>query len=175
METGLVHIYTGEGKGKTTAAVGLALRALSRGLKVCYVNFNKGAGVYTNSEVDKLKQNGAYVLIGTGRHPDFDHTKNITSHNEEMLSALKNTDKLIRSGKFEMLVLDEILISVRDSFLDEDILVDFLKNKPQGLEIVMTGRGATDRLIELADYVSEIKKVKHPFDKGIYGREGIEF
>ncbi len=149
-----MHIYTGEGKGKTTSAVGLALRALSRGLRVCYVNFNKGAGVYSNSEVESLKQNGAYVFVGTGQHPDFDIDNSIKSHTTEIQSALERIDRLVQTEEFDMLVLDEILISVRDGFLEEDVLADFIKRKPQGLELVITGRGATERLIELSDYVS---------------------
>ncbi len=74
-----------------------------------------------------------------------------------------------------MLIMDEILVSVRDEFLEEAVLIEFIKNKPENLELVMTGRGATNRLIEISDYVSNIEKIKHPMDNGVMGREGIEF
>ena len=90
-------------------------------------------------------------------------------------NSFRDMEKLIHSKHFDMLILDEVLISIRDGFLGENKLLEFIKNKPRGLELIMTGRGATDQLIELADYVSNIENVKHPFDKGITSREGIEF
>ncbi|NPA36983.1 MAG: cob(I)yrinic acid a,c-diamide adenosyltransferase [Chlorobi bacterium] len=175
METGLIHIYTGEGKGKTTAAVGLAIRALSHGLRVCYVNFNKGGGKYVNTEVDTLEILGAKVIVATDQHPAFNADISAETNSKQTLNALGFIKELVRSADFDMLILDEILISVRDNFIQDKVLVDFIKNKPDSLELVLTGRGATGEVIEMADYVSEIVKVKHPYDNGIFSREGIEY
>ncbi len=175
MEKGLIHIYTGDGKGKTTATVGLSLRAIGHGLKVCYANFNKAEGTYVNTEVDILKKLGAKIIIGTSQHPTFNSRVSSEEQSELTHNSLKNIDEVIHDDNFDMLLLDEILISVRDGFLKEDTLINFIRHKPQGLELVMTGRGATEKIIALADYVSEINAIKHPFNEGILGREGIEF
>lgn len=159
MQTGLVHIYTGEGKGKTTSAVGLGVRALSHGLSVCYSYYNKKPAQYGDTEIVSLEKLGA-IIIGTSN---------------DIQNSFIDTEELIHNEHFDMLIMDEILISVRDGFLEENRLVEFIKNKPMSLELIMTGRGATDQLIELADYVSNIENVKHPLDKGITSREGIEF
>ena len=175
METGLIHIYTGEGKGKTTSAVGLGVRALSHGFKVCYSWFNKKPAKYGNTEVESLEKLGAKIIGTTNEHPSFNKMLTKEEYKIQTNNSFNALDKLIRNEHFDMLIMDEILISVRDGFLEESKLVDFIKNKPGSLELVMTGRGATDQLIELADYVSYIKKIKHPIDKGITSREGVEF
>ncbi len=175
METGLIHIYTGEGKGKTTAAVGLAVRALSHGLKVCYVNFNKGGGEYVNTEVDTLEKLGAKVIVATDQHPAFNADISVEANSKQSLNALSYINELVHSNNFDMLILDEILISVRDCFIEEEVLTSFMEQKPKGLELVLTGRDATDNVIMLSDYVSEIVKNKHPYDSGVFSREGIEY
>lgn len=175
MQTGLIHIYTGEGKGKTTSAVGLSVRALSHGLRVCYSCFNKKPTKYGNTEVESLEKLGAEIIVFTGGHPSFNKTITKEEYKVQTQKGIETLDKLVHQEHFDMLIMDEILISVIDGFLEEYRLIEFVKNKPESLELVMTGRGATGQLIELADYVSEIKKIKHPMDKGITSREGIEF
>jgi len=172
---GLVHVYTGNGKGKTTTAVGLAVRALGFGLKVCYASFHKNPDKYGYHEIAVLDKLGAKVLVFAKGHPHLDKTldeKEIISDVEKGISTLRN---LIKNEHFDMLIMDEILISVRDGYLEEAKLIEFIDNKPENLELVLTGRGATCAVIEKADYVSEICKIAHPFDKGITSRGGIEF
>jgi len=175
MKTGLIHIYTGEGKGKTTAAVGLAVRALGHGLKVCYVYFNKRPELYGYNEIQSLQKLGATILGFTEGHWSFNPSVTKESSCNDVLSGLTELEKYIQAENPDLLILDEILISVRDGILAEEELLEFIARKPDKLELVMTGRGASDGLIEVADYVSYVQKVKHPFDRKIYSREGIEF
>ncbi|MFC2097245.1 cob(I)yrinic acid a,c-diamide adenosyltransferase [Bacteroidota bacterium] len=175
MKTGLVHIYTGNGKGKTTSSVGLAVRALSHGLNVCYSYFNKNPEKYGNTEIESLKKLGAKVIACTNGHPSFDKSITKEDHKIQTQKGIETLDKLIHTEQFDLLIMDEILISVRDGFITENCLIEFVKNKPNSLELVLTGRGATNKLIELADYVSEIKEIKHPMNKGVTSRKGIEF
>jgi cob(I)alamin adenosyltransferase len=175
MKNGLIHIYTGEGKGKTTASVGLAVRALSHGMNVCYVHFNKQPELYGYNEIQSLQKLGAKVLGFTNGHWSFNPSVTRESSREEVKGGLAELSEYIRNGSPDLLIMDEILISVRDGVLTEDELIGFIAQKPEHLELVMTGRGASDRLIEKADYVSDIQKIKHPFDRKIYSREGIEY
>jgi len=175
MKKGLVHIYTGTGKGKTTAAVGLATRALGQNFKVTYVHFMKRPELYGYHEIDSLKKLGATVMGFTDGHPSFNKEVSPETLRAQLAEAITFLKGYLQSSNPDLLILDEILITVRDGFLEEDVLLDFISQKPEGTELVLTGRGATEKLIERADYVSEINKVKHPFDQGIPSRKGIEF
>ncbi len=172
---GLIHIYTGDGKGKTTSAVGLASRALGRGLRVCYVSFHKRPEKYGYSEMNTLRNAGALILNRAKGHPKLDKTIDPEVNSAEVREAIREIGDLINRDQFDLLILDEIIISVRDNYIEEQLILDFVANKPDSLELVMTGRGATDRLIEIADYVSQVTKIKHPFDQGVSSREGIEY
>jgi cob(I)alamin adenosyltransferase len=172
---GLIHIYTGDGKGKTTSSVGLATRALGSGLKVCYASFHKRPEVYGYSEIKSLEKLGAKIITLAKGHPHLDDTIDAEVIKREVSEGLDQLSGLIDNDKFDMLIMDEILISVRDSFMSEDKLITFIKNKPENLELVLTGRGVTPAVVELADYVSEIKCIKHPYECGISSRKGIEF
>ncbi|MFR9650806.1 MAG: cob(I)yrinic acid a,c-diamide adenosyltransferase [Rikenellaceae bacterium] len=172
---GLIHIYTGDGKGKTTSAIGLATRALGGGLKVCYTSFHKRPERYGYTEMDSLRNLGATVLNFVKGHPRFDRSLDPNVIKQATVEALDKISRLIAEEHIDLLIMDEILISVRDNYLSEDRLVEFIESKPQYTELVMTGRGATPRIIELADYVSNIQKIKHPFDSGVMSRKGIEF
>ena len=175
-ETGLIHIYTGKGKGKTTAAVGLAVRALGSGLKVCYAFFHKRPEKYGYSEIKNLELLGADIFPFSKGHPALDRR---VSRERMLIEAPEGLEKLkfiLKLNNYDMLIMDEVLISVRDHFIEEVQLIEFIKSKPDNLELVMTGRGATARLIELSDYVSEIQVIKHPFiQKGMGSRKGIEY
>ena len=175
MQSPLVHIYTGDGKGKTTSAVGLAARALGRGLKVCYVSFHKRPEKYGYSEMETLARSGAMILNRAKGHPKLDRTIDPIKNSQEVRSAIEEVKELIASTYFDLLILDEIIISVRDGYIAEETLLEFVASRPSHLELVMTGRGATPALIDAADYVSNITKVKHPFDRGIKSREGVEY
>jgi cob(I)alamin adenosyltransferase len=173
---GLIHIYTGDGKGKTTAAVGLGVRACGRGLKVLMVQFLKGS---PSGELYSLKalEPDFELRRGTGK------TKFTWEMNEEekaqaaveQHSLLEYAANSIEKGGIDLLILDEALGAMSTGMLSKDAVMEFVKNKPQNLELVLTGRGASPEFVELADYVSEIKAVKHPAEKGVNGRKGIEF
>lgn len=171
---GLIHIYCGDGKGKTTAAVGLAVRCAGRGNKVLLVQF--------------LKSRDSGELYSLAKLPDIEvmrgkESKKFTfqMNEEEKHALLIEHNKMfeqvlakVRSGNYALLVLDEVIGAINARVFDENRLIEFLLNKPENLEVVMSGRNPSARLIELADYVSEVRKVKHPMDRGIMAREGIE-
>lgn len=175
LKKGLVHIYTGEGKGKTTASVGLAVRALGHGMKVCYAHFNKRPELYGYNEIQSLEKLGATILGYTKGHWSFNPAVTPESSRADVLSGLAELSEFIRQEDPDLLVMDEILISVRDSVIQEEELLDFIEQKPSHMELILTGRGATERLIERADYVSYIQKMKHPYDRLITSRQGIEY
>ncbi len=173
---GLTHIYTGDGKGKTTAAIGLGVRACGRGLKVLMVQFLKGT---PTGEMFSLKAlEPGFVLYRGTQTTKFTWEMN----EEEKVQAAAEQQRIFEfaqnaaiKGKCDLLILDEVLGAVSSGMLEEDCLLEFVKNKPNGLELVLTGRGAMPELVGQADYVSEIHAVRHPADKGINGRKGIEF
>ncbi|MCK4994312.1 MAG: cob(I)yrinic acid a,c-diamide adenosyltransferase [Candidatus Omnitrophica bacterium] len=175
---GLVQIYTGVGKGKTTAAVGLATRAAAHGLQVCYVSFHKDFKRYPYGESKSLKKLGIKVRSFAKYHPHFHKAKKDTKAKDlprQCLEGVNYIKGLFKEGKQDMIILDEIIICVRDGFLKEEDLLELIKEKPQKLELVLTGRGATRNLMKRADLISYIKAVKHPFEKGVPGRKGIEY
>ena len=172
---GLIHVYTGDGKGKTTAAVGLATRALGHGMNVCYCSFHKDPEKYGYTEMQSLRKLEATVYNFAKGHPHLNKSLDNNVITNETCEAIAALPKILKEGHFDMLIMDEILIAIRDSYLEEEKLLEFISNKPEELELVLTGREATPAVIELADYVSEVKKIKHPYDKGIFSREGIEY
>jgi cob(I)alamin adenosyltransferase len=172
---GLIHLYTGEGKGKTTAAVGLAVRALGHGMRVCYAYFNKQPELYGYNEIQSLKKLGANVLGFTNGHWSFNPSVTPESSRNEVQNGLMALLEFVNNEKTDLLIMDEILISIRDGVLSENELINFIDQKPEPLELVMTGRGASKGLIEKADYVSDIQKIKHPYDQKILSRQGIEY
>ena len=177
-ETGLIHIYTGTGKGKTTAAIGLATRALGSGLSVCYCSFHKCPEKYGYTEMESLKKLGSHVINFAKHHPHMDENvtdETINAINKEVSEAIDTLTALLTSVHFDMLIMDEIFISVRDNYLDEDILIEFIKNKPEKTELVLTGRGATNKTMSLAHYITNMECIKHPYYQNTPSRKGIEY
>lgn len=175
---GLIHIYTGAGKGKTTAAIGLAARALGSGLSVCYCSFHKDPEKYGYSEMESLRKLGAFVFNFAKHHPHMEENvteDTIASITEEVTQALDTLKELQANIHFDLLIMDEILISIRDKYLHEDELIDFIKNKPVNTELVLTGIDVTERTLELADYITNMECVKHPYYDNIPSRKGIEY
>lgn len=172
---GLIQIYTGDGKGKTTVALGLACRARGHGLKVCYVYFHKQRINFKYGELKSLKKLGVDVFGFAKKHPHFCKKVNPADVRKECLKAIELIKRIFEKDKYDLLILDELLISLRDGFLKEKEILNMLGSKPKNLEIVLTGRGATQTIIKKAGLVSRIEKVKHPFDGGIEARKGIEF
>lgn len=171
--TGLVHIYYGDGKGKTTAAMGQAIRAAGSGLKVLVFQFMKDN---SSSERKALEMIPNITLLPGKRHTKFYNQMNSEEKAEYRHYNTKALDEIAKFCiNFDVLVMDEAVCAVDLGLLSEEKLVKFVKHKPRGLEIVMTGHHMTDTLFECADYVTEMTKVKHPYDTGRSAREGIEF
>ena len=171
--TGLIHIYYGDGKGKTTAAMGQALRAAGSGLRVLIFQFMKDN---TSSERFALEAVPNVTLLPGKRHVKFYNQMNTEDKAEYRHYNTKALDEIAKFCiNFDVLVLDEAVCAVDLGLLREDKLIHFLQHKPRGLEVVMTGHHVSGELLELADYVTEMKKVKHPYEKGRSAREGIEF
>ncbi len=172
---GLVQIYTGSGKGKTTAAVGLAVRARGHDLRVCYIYFHKDPEKWGYSEYAVLKKVGIDVMGFARKHPCCDKKTNIERMRRDCLKGLDFVREIYRQKKHDLLILDEINISLWDGFLKTEEVISLIKARPVGLEVVLTGRGAPRKLIKLADLVSRIQKIKHPYERGVKRREGIEY
>ncbi len=173
-DLGLVHIYCGEGKGKTTCSVGLTVRACGYGLHVLFMQFLKSG---TSSELKILKELPGIEVLGTKPIKKFSFQMTEEEKAETRAVSQKEVEdmlQMIQNDHYDMVVLDEALGAIEAGLLDGQVIVDFLKNRPEKLEVVLTGRYPTPELEELADYVSRIDKVKHPYDRGIPARAGIE-
>jgi cob(I)alamin adenosyltransferase len=174
---GLIHVYTGEGKGKTTAAVGLAVRAAGQGLKVCIVEFLKGGG-RGSGEQNLISEHIPDIefLSSDVNHPMFQKKKlpqaTMEDSTEKIFELFKER---AMSGNYDLIVLDEINNVIDSGYLRWDDVATFLQEKPAGLELVLTGREAHPQLQAMADYVTEMLKIKHPYDKGCIARRGIEY
>lgn len=171
---GLIHIYCGEGKGKTTAAVGLTVRAIGAEKQVLFAQFLKKG---TSSEVNILKDFKNISILSLSTHRGFykkqnDEEKRLTQ--KECRELFEDVIKQAQNG-IQLLILDEIISACNHEIITEASLTDFLKNKPDELEVVMTGRNPSQKLLDTADYITEMKKIKHPYDEGVKARHGIEF
>jgi len=175
-EKGLVVVYTGGGKGKTTAALGLVLRAVGYNHKVCMVQFVKGSWHY--GELDSAKRLAPeFELITAGK--GFVGILDDKSPREEHIKAANDTLAISRekmmSGKFNVVILDEINYAIQLELLKLDDVIDMIKSKPAELDLVLTGDHAAKEVIDLADLVTEMKEIKHPFKSGIKAKKGIDF
>lgn len=172
---GLVIVYTGDGKGKTTAALGMALRAAGHGKKILIIQFIKSFKRYGELKFVKkydcgieIKTMGkGYVKIKGDRFP-------LEEHKKAARKALEFARDQILSKKYHMVVLDEINIALDKKLIPITDVADLIRQKPPDLHLVLTGRGAPKKLIGLADLVSEVKEIKHPFRKGIPAQKGVE-
>lgn len=170
---GRIHIYYGYGKGKTTAAVGQIIRAAGSGLDILMFQFLKNNSANERKILEQIPN----ITCLPGR----EITKFVNQMNRDEKAELKhyNTkalDEIVKfCSPFDILFLDEILDAVALGVLSEDKLLSFLQHKPYGLEIIMTGHDLSERMLEMADYATEMTKVRHPFDDGKIAREGIEF
>lgn len=174
-QKGLVHIYTGEGKGKTTAAVGLAVRAAGQGMKVLFIQFFKEDSA-PSGEKDFLRNAGIDLVRSNVRHPLFTGAR---TDLEALRASVVGTyeaakDKLMEGG-YQLAVFDEIMSAINGGWIKADNVLEFLDAKPAGLEVVLTGRNAPVELVQRADYVTEMLKIKHPYDEGVPARRGIDF
>ncbi|CAH2030189.1 cob(I)yrinic acid a,c-diamide adenosyltransferase [Trichlorobacter ammonificans] len=172
LELGTVQIYTGNGKGKTTAALGLSLRAVGRGLSVCFFQFIKGGGPYGEQlAADRLAP--LFTVIQTGR-PGWVNTKDITEDRHRAQEALEQAKQLLVSGKYDLFVCDEILGAIGFGLLEVEQVLELISLRPAAVELVLTGRNADQRLIDAADLVTEMREIKHYYRAGVAARTGIE-
>lgn len=174
-DKGYIQIYTGDGKGKTTCAVGLAVRAAGNGYKVNFVQFMKS---WQTGEL-KILENIQGVSIYRFATPK-DFTWNLTEEEKKELiksieKGFENVKSLIMSNSCDMLIIDELVGVLSQGYLDEVKVIEVLQNKPEHMEIILTGRNASVKLIEVADLVTEMKEMKHYYSKGVVARKGIEF
>lgn len=175
LKKGLIQIYTGDGKGKTTAAIGQAIRAFGSGLEVCYVSFFKNDKRWKCGELSVLKRLAIDVFSFAEKHPHFDKGVNFEQASKECKKGTDFIRDILKQKKYDVLILDEILVALHDGFIEEDEVLKILQTKPLRTELILTGRGTTRLLLEAADLVTEMKKEKHPYDTGVEARKGIEY
>lgn len=173
LEEGLVQVYTGDGKGKTSAAFGLALRAVGRGLKVYVIQFIKGGFDYGELSAVKHIPNLELKAFGQGKFvtevPPSE--KDIKLAKEAFVLA----EQVVESNEYDVVILDEINVAIHLGLVDLQNVVRLIKNKPKDVELVLTGRYAPDEIIENADLVTEMREIRHPYRKGVKSRKGIEY
>ena len=173
LEKGLVQVYTGNGKGKTSAAFGLALRATGRGLKVYMIQFIKGGFDYGELYTVKNLPNFTLKAFGRGK---FVTSKPPQKEDVKLArEALHLAEQVVQSGSYNIVILDEINVALDLKLISLETVLKLIKSKPSGLELILTGRNAPEEIVEVADLVTEMKEVKHPFSKGTEARKGIEY
>ncbi|MCC5910255.1 MAG: cob(I)yrinic acid a,c-diamide adenosyltransferase [Clostridiaceae bacterium] len=175
LSEGLIHIYTGDGKGKTTAALGQGTRTAGGGYKVLMVQFLKGDDtgelysikkMYPNFEVMRFAaMNKFYFQL------DQEEKLEVEASVKEGIETIQN---LLKNEVYDLIIMDEIMAVLSNNIIDIEAVIQLIKNKPHHIEMILTGRNAPSELVDIADYVTEMKMIKHPFQKGIYARKGIE-
>lgn len=175
LEKGLIHIYTGDGKGKTTAAIGQGVRTFGAGYRVLMVQFLKGDDTGELYSIEKLGEgfelmrfaaiNSFYVYL-----PEEEKLK----AKQEAIEGLSFIKNVFSEENYDLVIMDEIMAALYNKMVEVADVVSLIKNKPSHVELIMTGRNAPQELLELADYVTEMKLIKHPFQQGIHARKGIE-
>ena len=170
---GIVQIFTGDGKGKTSAALGTVVRALGQGLKVCIVVFMKGH--YPYSEWVFLSRVPDVRIERYGFETFVDPNNVKPEEKEEAAKALESSRKAMLGGEYDLVVLDEVNIAAAWKLVEVDEVIKLIQDKPQNVELILTGRNADIRLVQLADLVTECLNIKHPYDRGIMARKGIDY
>lgn len=175
LKKGLVQIYTGDGKGKTTAAIGQGIRSAGYGLNVVMVQFLKGGYTGELSTIDKINN---FNIFRFEKERDFVWNLSkpeIEELRKEIRTGYEFIKKIVDEGSYDVLIVDEIMGAHYNKFITTDEIIYLIKNKKESMELVLTGRDVPQEVIDLADLVTEMKMIKHPFEKGIAAREGIEY
>ena len=173
---GLVIVYTGKGKGKTTAALGMALRAIGYDYKVCMIQFIKGSWHYGEMTSSKrLEPEFELTAVGRGFVGIMDDKSPIEDHKKIADEALAIAQEKITSEKYNIVILDEINYAVNLGLVKIDDVLKLIQTKPANVNLVLTGNHVKDEIIELADLVTEMREIKHPFKSGIRAKKGIDF
>jgi len=171
--TGLVEVFTGNGKGKTSAALGVVLRALGHGLRVCIVYFMKGDYPYGEQKILAQLPNVSLARFGQISFVDPLNVKE--EERQQAREALKAGREAVLGGEYDIVVLDEANLAAAWKLVDVDDIVELIEQKPEEVELILTGRYADAKLIELADLVTEMVEIKHPYRKGVLSREGVDY
>jgi len=173
LKKGLVQVYTGDGKGKTSAAFGLALRAVGRGLKVYVIQFIKGGFDYGELHIVEKIPNLKLATFGRGKF--ITQTPPSVEDLKLAREAFEMAKKVVDSGEYDVVVLDEVNVALNLKLISIEEVIDLIKNKPKHVELILTGRYAPTQIIDAADLVTEMREVKHPFTQGVLPRKGIEY
>lgn len=187
LERGLIQLFYGDGRGKTSAAVGTAIRASGHGLKVAIIQFLKDGSI--SGETNYMKKHKIKIIeLGPSAGRKYDKlvregkaklTKDYFTYDKRILEnskkGLKIAEKLLSSGKYDLVVLDEINTAAAFGHFSYEEVLRILKNKHKKTEVILTGFKPDEKIIEIADLVSEVKKIKHPFDKGVIARWGVDY
>ncbi len=173
---GLVIVYTGKGKGKTTAALGMALRAIGYNHKICMIQFIKGSWHYGEmSSTKKLEPEFELIAAGKGFVGIIDDKTPREEHEKIAREAIRISKEKIQSGKYNIVILDEINYAINLGLVNLKDVLELITSKPVTLNLVLTGNHAKQEIIEIADLVTEMKEIKHPFQSGIKAKKGIDF
>lgn len=175
-EKGLIIVYYGNGKGKTTAALGVALRAIGYNHNICMIQFIKGEWNYGELySSNRLKPNLELIVTGKGFVGIIDDDHLIEEHIQSSKNALKIAREKMSSNKYNLIILDEINYALKLNLITEEEVINLLESKPINLSIILTGNYISNRILDLADLVTEMKEIKHPYKKGIKAKKGIDF
>ncbi|MEW5795697.1 MAG: cob(I)yrinic acid a,c-diamide adenosyltransferase [Candidatus Zixiibacteriota bacterium] len=173
---GLLIVYTGNGKGKTTAALGMCVRAVGYGWRACVIQFVKGSWKYGELEgIKRLAPEVELRVVGEGFVGIIDDDKDIEVHRQAAREGLEQVKEILVSGRFPLVILDELNVAMDLGLVSADAVRDLLACRSDKQHLVITGRGAPDWLLEIADLVTEMREVKHPFQKGVLAQKGIDW
>jgi cob(I)alamin adenosyltransferase len=176
MSIGLIITYFGNGKGKTTAALGVALRAIGYDLNVCMIQFIKGEWNYGEIySSNRLKPNFELIIAGKGFIGILDDDHDINEHIDSARTALEIAKEKINSLMYDTVILDEINYALKLKLIEENELLSLLESKPPAVNLILTGNYITDRILNISDLVTEMREIKHPYKKGIRAKKGIDF
>ena len=175
-ENGLTIVYTGKGKGKTTAALGIALRAVGYGKRICMIQFIKGSWHYGEMDSSKrLEPEFEMIAVGKGFVGIIDDKSPKEDHKDIAKEAIRISNEKIKSGNYDIIILDEINYAVNLDLISVNEVLNLIKSKPIEVDLVLTGNYAKNEIIKLADLVTEMREIKHPFQLGIKAKKGIDF
>ncbi len=175
-EKGLLIVYTGNGKGKTTASLGMCLRAAGYDWKMCLIQFIKGSWKYGELEgVRKLEPNLELHVVGKGFVGIVDDTRKLSEHKKAAAEGVALALQKIRSGQYQLIILDELCVAAKLGLVSTEDVKTIVAARSEGQHLVITGRDAADWLIEAADLVTEMVETKHPYQKGIVAQKGIDY
>jgi len=172
LEKGYIHVYTGPGKGKTTSALGLGLRAAGAGYKVYMIQFMKGRKY---SEIESLKHLPNFTIVQYGRDEFVSKEKPEQIDIDLAKDGFEHAKKIVNDGKYDMLILDEINVAVDYNLIPVEKVLKFVREKPEKIELILTGRYAHPEIIKIADLVTEMLEIKHPYQYGVTARKGIDY